>query len=149
MLKKIKQKGTGIITTLDGTILGSHKGIENYTIGQRRGLGIAAGKPLYVVAIDREKNRVIVGSKEDLEAKGLTASSLNLLVDKLPEKDVYAQIRYSHSPALCKARISEHRLSVRFKYPQKAVSPGQSVVLYENDTVLGGGIIEEILDDKG
>ena len=149
LLKKIKQKGTGRITALDGTILGSHQGIENYTIGQRRGLGIAAAKPLYVVAIDREKNRIIVGNKEDIEANGLTASSPNLLVDKLPEKDVYAQIRYSHTPALCQAQSSNHRLSVKFKYPQQAVCPGQSVVLYENDTVLGGGIIEEILHDKG
>lgn len=149
MLEKMKPKGKGLIMALDGTVLGSHTGIENYTIGQRRGLGIAAGKPLYVVAIDREQNRIIVGSKKDMEVNGLMASALNLLVDKLPEQDIYAQIRYSHTPAECRARISNHYLLVRFKLPQQAVTPGQSVVLYDNDTdtVLGGAIIAGILDE--
>jgi tRNA-specific 2-thiouridylase len=145
----LRSRGAGVepgeIVNLEGRVLGRHEGIACYTIGQRGGLGLSSPAPLYVVAIDAAKNRLVVGGKTDLRAEGLVAGEVNRLVDTFPE-EARAKIRYAHRAARC--RISEERdgrLTVRFAEPQEAVAPGQSVVLYDGETVLGGGIIQEVL----
>jgi len=127
-----------------GTLLGGHPGFALYTPGQRARLGGRAGDPLYVLAIDVKKNRVIVGDKADLLARGLIADRVNLLVDELPARAV-AKIRYAHRGVPSSAALDGDRLRVVFDEPQEAITPGQSVVLYDGDVVLGGGIIREAL----
>lgn len=136
----------GAITDTDGNVLGEHAGIINYTIGQRRGLGIGGSpEPRYVVAIDAGANRVVVGGKDDLLARGLVARGINLLAgDALPSSErVTAKIRQNHPgvPASVEP-AGEDSLRVLFETPQASVTPGQSVVLYDGDVVLCGGIIE-------
>jgi tRNA-specific 2-thiouridylase len=136
--------GPGEIVDREWRVLGRHKGISCYTIGQRTGLGISSPFPLYVVAIDAERNRLIVGEKTDLLSEGLVADRLNCLVDAFPE-EARAKIRYAHRAAKCRISREGERLTVRFAEPQEAVAPGQSVVLYDGTTVLGGGIIQEAI----
>ncbi|MBD3318013.1 MAG: tRNA 2-thiouridine(34) synthase MnmA, partial [Chitinivibrionales bacterium] len=131
----------GDIVDTSGNVLGRHTGISNYTIGQRRGLGVAAGHPLFVVSLDAAKNRVVVGDKKDLLSRGLVAREPNILFDPLPKK-LTASIRYAHSPRPCGVTLPQGRLEVVFDEPQEAVTPGQSVVLYHDDCVVGGGTIE-------
>lgn len=133
----------GKIIYRDGTVLGYHNGIVNYTIGQRRGLGISHHTPLYVLRIDSKTNTVVVGDREDLMHRKLTASDLHW-INKKPEVGltVLAKIRSIHIPARAKITgLNNDRLEILFDEPQWAVTPGQSVVLYKEDTVLGGGII--------
>ena len=134
----------GPIVDARGNILGEHKGIMYYTIGQRGGLGISSRTPLYVVSIDRRENRIVVGEKKELKAKGLVAADLNMFVDTLPER-VCAKIRYRKREAVCAAIHEGDTLRVVFDEEQEAITPGQSVVLYVDGRVLGGGIIEEVL----
>ena len=137
----------GEIVDTAGRVVGRHQGIACYTIGQRGGLGISAPKPLYVLAIDAAKNRLVVGPKEALLSTELIAGQVSRLVDAFP-REGWAKIRYAHRPARCLISEAEDRLAVRFTAPQEAITPGQSVVLYDSDsaeaTVLGGGIIEEV-----
>lgn len=126
-----------------GNILGEHRGYALYTTGQRARLGGWSGDPLYVLGVDARKNRVVVGGKADLMAPGLVADRVNLLVDNLPERAV-AKIRYAHRGAPCTVALDEDLLRVAFDELQEAVTPGQSVVLYDNGIVLGGGIIREV-----
>jgi tRNA-specific 2-thiouridylase len=134
----------GDIVDESGNVVGTHTGIEHYTIGQRKGLGIAAAHPLYVVAVDALNNKVIVGSKNAGAAKGLIARDLNMLVEFLPVTAL-VQIRYQQKPIAATCVIESEELMVMFDSPLSAVTPGQSVVLYEGDKVLGGGIIEKAL----
>jgi tRNA-uridine 2-sulfurtransferase len=134
----------GLIVDRQGKILGSHRGIIFYTIGQRGGLGISHKTPLYVVSIDPDKNRIVVGEKKDLMAKGLSAGNINRLVQSWPGQ-VYAKIRYRKKEALCEVTAENDRLKVIFSEEQEAITPGQSVVFYDHDRVLGGGEIEEVL----
>ena len=136
----------GAIVHVDGTFLGNHKGASFFTIGQRGGLGVGYRHPLYVLSIDAEKNQLVVGEKKGLKSKGLVAGFVNLLVRKLPKK-VFAKIRYNQDGTRGAASFHEEsaKLEVRFDKPVEAVTPGQSVVLYSEDTVLGGGIIERSL----
>ncbi len=141
----------GPIINREGEILGKHKGLAFYTIGQRRGLGIGYGKPLYVIGIDGENNALIVGEEKDVYGKELQAEQANWLIKDLKfPLEVKAKIRYKHPPA--KAKVypltppspSEGRgqkVRVEFAGPQWAITPGQSVVFYDNDIVLGGGVI--------
>lgn len=133
----------GNIVDMAGNILGRHRGIIFYTIGQRGGLGISSKTPLYVVEIDTRKNQVIVGEKKALQAKGLIAGDINLLTDELPI-EVEAKIRYRKKPARCKISPEGKNLKVIFKETQESITPGQAVVLYAGDEVLGGGVIEEV-----
>jgi tRNA-specific 2-thiouridylase len=136
----------GPILDTDGKMLGTHRGIPFYTIGQRGGLGLAAHRPLYVVQIDAEKNVIIVGEKESLKARALICSDLNLLVDKLPER-LTAKIRYSRKEAYAQTMAEdETSMTVVFDEPQEAITPGQAVVFYQDDIVLGGAMIEGVLD---
>lgn len=138
----------GDIVDEKGTVLGKHRGIIYYTVGQRRGLGIASGRPLYVTRIDAQNERIVVGRKADLASEGLIARDVNLIaldrVDR-PYK-VKAKIRQKHREAGATIFPYENnRVKLVFEEPQMAVTPGQSAVFYSGDTVLGGGIIERVL----
>jgi tRNA-uridine 2-sulfurtransferase len=133
----------GEIVDRQGRIIGRHRGVACYTIGQRGGLGISSPEPLYVLSIDAPRNRLVVGAKTDLRAEGLVADQVNRLVDSFPE-EARAKIRYAHRAAPCRVSEENDRLTVRFAEPQEAVTPGQSVVLYNGETLLGGGIIQEV-----
>ena len=129
-----------------GNRLGKHRGIIHYTLGQRQGLGIASDRPLYVLRIDAERNAIVAGPKERLLAKGLIAADLNLIaMDELSEPiDVAAKIRLNHREVEATLFPQDgDRARIRFAVPQSAVTPGQSVVFYSGDTVVGGGVIEE------
>jgi len=134
----------GLIVDQQGNVLGRHRGIASYTIGQRKRLGIANREPLYVVAIDQEKNTITVGGKEEVYATELTACKLNWIsVGKLEGTlKVKAKIRYLHPEAEATVTPSgENEVRVRFKEPQMAIAPGQAIVFYDGDTVVGGGSI--------
>jgi tRNA-uridine 2-sulfurtransferase len=135
---------SGDIVDIAGKLLGRHKGIIYYTIGQRGGLGISAKTPLYVVEIDATKNKVVVGQKKDLYSVGLIAGEVNLLTDDLPA-EMEAKIRYRKKPACCNVVREGDKLKIIFNEPQESITPGQSVVLYDGDEVLGGGVIEEVI----
>lgn len=134
----------GDFTDLQGNILGSHEGITNYTIGQRRGLKLAAAQRLYVVDIQPKDNRVVLGTDADLYSSELVAEDVNLISCdslKVPMR-VSAKIRYRHKEQPALAWQDENGLlHVRFDEPQRAITKGQSVVLYDGDIVVGGGII--------
>ncbi|MEE8398925.1 MAG: tRNA 2-thiouridine(34) synthase MnmA [Desulfobacterales bacterium] len=138
----------GDIVDESGSVLGKHRGIVHYTLGQRHGLGIAADRPLYVLKIDPENNRIVAGGKEQLFSAGLIASDLNLTgLEELDRSyDIKAKIRLNHNEV--DAVVSPHergKAHIRFREPQMAITPGQSVVMYSNDIVLGGGIIEKVI----
>jgi len=127
-----------------GRFLGRHHGVESYTVGQRRGLGISGREPSYVIDIQAETNRVVLGNREELLSPGLTASGMNwLIAPPTGEFEAAAVIRYRH-PGV-RARITpqgDGEVKVEFATPQAAVAPGQAVVFYDGDRVLGGGWIE-------
>ena len=126
---------------LDGEIIGKHNGITNYTIGQRKGLGISYKEPLYVVNIDTNNNQVILGREKDLYNDKLIAKNVNILVDELPKK-VLAKIRYrAIATKATLNKIDNDTYEVIFDNPVKSITKGQSVVFYDNDICLGGGII--------
>lgn len=139
----------GPILDTSGRAIGEHKGIAFYTIGQRKRIGIAGPEPLYVVRIDRESNAVIVGRDADLYASELIASNLNLIsVPELAtEIAVTAKIRYNmkDSPGLLSG-MAAGQAHFRFSSPQRAITPGQSVVMYDGEDVVGGGTIGQVLD---
>ncbi|MFZ0448122.1 MAG: tRNA 2-thiouridine(34) synthase MnmA [Desulfatiglandaceae bacterium] len=135
----------GDIVDEAGKCLGQHNGIIHYTVGQRRGLGISAEKPLYVKGIDPEHNRLVVGERQSLLSDGLVASDVNLTVVKVHELPFRAnvKIRLRHEAAGSTLYPDDEKgVSVAFDKPQIAVTPGQSAVFYLGDMVLGGGIIE-------
>jgi tRNA-specific 2-thiouridylase len=135
---------SGQIVTTDGRVVGAHSGIERFTIGQRKGLGVAMGEPYFVVRIEPEIRQVVIGKQEDLARGELTAASCNWLVDP-PEGEFAceAKIRYNSPPAAATAEVLPHdRLRVNFAQPRHGVAPGQAVVVYAGDRVLGGGWIE-------
>jgi len=138
------QDTAGEMVDTTGEVVGTHDGYERFTIGQRKGLGVAFGEPRYVVEIQPETHRVVVGEREELARTNLTANRLNWLVDDVPSTiDCDAKIRYRHTAAKAKARIvDEDQIEVEFDEPQTGVAPGQAVVLYDGDRVLGGGWIE-------
>ncbi|TZE83494.1 tRNA 2-thiouridine(34) synthase MnmA [Calorimonas adulescens] len=134
----------GDIVDKDGHILGRHKGIAYYTIGQRKGLGIAVGRPLYVIDIDPEKNLVIVGDKEDLMGDTLIADDLNFIpFDRLDKEiQVNAKIRYKSEESPATISPSEDgNVIVKFFKRQRAITPGQAIVFYDGDIMVGGGTI--------
>lgn len=137
----------GKIVDETGKVLGEHQGITNFTIGQRKGLGIAAGVPLFVKAIDPVRNEVVVGPAESVFTKRLAAADLNWIA--FPELDreieAEAKIRYAAQPAKARIIPAGDRVEVEFAEPQRAVTPGQAVVFYQKDLVLGGGIIERAI----
>lgn len=135
----------GNIVLKDGTILGKHKGLIHYTIGQRKGLGISYSEPLYVVQLDQKENQVIVGNEKQLYKDELEAEELNFLLNQLQDKpiEITAKIRYRSQEAKATLyKIEKGVAKVKFKKPQRAITPGQSVVFYIGDIVLGGGKIK-------
>jgi tRNA-specific 2-thiouridylase len=128
----------------DGNFLGNHKGVLNYTVGQRKGLGIAAREPLYVVAIDAERTEVVLGPENDTFSAGAFVASPTFIAGAPPAEEFRAEakIRYRHPGAPCSVRVVEKKLEVRFDAPQRSVTPGQALVLYDGNEVLGGGWIE-------
>ena len=135
----------GPILDEQGSVLGNHRGIMSYTIGQRKGLGISAKEPLYVIAIEPRRNAIVVGSKDRILGDELIASRLNWIAITKPTQPitVKAKIRYRHQEAEATVKpIDESRVSIKFKEPQMAITPGQATVFYNGDIVLGGGTIE-------
>ena len=138
----------GALVDTAGTVVGTHDGYERFTIGQRRGLGIAFGEPRYVVAIEPDTHQVVIGTHDDLARDWLEADRLNWLVEELVEGPggetlrCTAQIRYRHEAAEAEVRqLDDGRVRVTFDEPQFGVAPGQAVVFYDGDRVLGGGWI--------
>ena len=128
----------------DGTIVGKHKGIIHYTVGQRKGLGLALGYPAFVLEIRPETNEVVIGSNEDSMTYYVRANRLNFMsIEKLEgEMRVFAKIRYNHKDAWCTIRMTgEDEVLCTFEERQRAVTPGQAVVFYDGEYVLGGGTI--------
>ncbi len=148
----IKAKGSnrlkpGYLLDKYGVILGRHKGISFYTIGQRQGLGIARGYPVYVTQIKTRSNQIIVGSRDDACKTVFLAKDVNFLGKPFKKKvEINVKIRYNHKESPAVAYLVRDRLKVCFKQPQFAITPGQSAVFYQGDIVLGGGIIEKVLD---
>jgi len=137
--------GCGNFVDKDGNILGSHKGITHYTVGQRKGLNLSMGHPVFVTQIRPESNEVVIGDNEDVFSDSLVCGNVNwMAVDGLhqKEREVIAKIRYSHKGAPCVIReLDDGRVECRFETPQRAITPGQAVVFYEDDHVFGGGTI--------
>lgn len=130
----------------DGKFIAKHKGYFHYTIGQRKGLGISAKEPYYVIDILPEKNQVVLGSNDDLFRTTLIANDFNWIEEVEEGNSIQAKIRYAHKQSEATFKILEDkRVQVEFREPQRAFTKGQSVVLYDNDKVLGGGIIHQIL----
>lgn len=133
----------GIYTDINGNVLGENKGIIHYTIGQRKGLGIALGKPQFVISKDAETNRVVLGDEELLFYKRVEVSGVNIIAaDSLDGIRAAGKLRYRHREQPCLIhQIASDRVILEFDTPQRAPSAGQSAVFYDGDTVLGGGII--------
>ena len=142
-LLQMPEKEGNIVDT-EGKILGKHNGFWNYTIGQRRGLKIASSAPLYVVELRNETNEVVVGHADKTMKDKLIATNLKFNFDTIPTK-CFAKFRSTQTPVPVSANRLGDRLSVKFEDMQKSIAKGQSVVLYDNDTVIGGGIITEVL----
>lgn len=139
------RKNPGPILNTKGEEIGEHEGIVFYTIGQRKGIGISSNHPLYVISKDKERNAIVVGEKEKLLGTELIAKELNWLALEKPNHTIYlkARIRYRHEEADASViPISNGKVKVRFFKPQPGITPGQAVVFYYRDTVIGGGIIE-------
>lgn len=142
-----KELKPGLIVDSQGKTLGEHRGIAYYTIGQREGLGVAQGYPLYIRKIDAKNNMITVGKREDCLSRELLVKQLSFVSEPLKKGVVLAvKIRYNHREAKASVIPSGAKIRVRFRRPQFAVTPGQSAVFYDKDTCLGGGIIERALD---
>ncbi len=136
----------GELVTPDGKVVGDHDGHQHFTIGQRKGVGVAFGRPIYVVNIDPATNRVVLGDKEQLMKRTVRANQINVLSDRVSTEPLRctAKIRYNHPPQpAVVSRVGDDELTVIFDEPQSAITPGQAVVCYDNDVVLAGGWIEE------
>ncbi len=138
----------GEIVTTDGKVMGHHAGLPFYTIGQRKGLGVSLGERAYVVALDRAHNRVIIGTEADLLSVGLVATEVNFIcpIELDLSLEVQVKVRYRSTPAAaCLSLLPNQKVSIAFREPQQAVTPGQTVVFYQGERLLGGGIIESAI----
>jgi tRNA-specific 2-thiouridylase len=139
----------GPVLDAAGRSLGSHRGIAGYTIGQRKGLGIAAGVPVYINRIDARSNTLVVGPEKSLYSRSFSASMPNWIAFKEPPETLRAKvrIRYRHRPSWAGVEpVSKNEVAVRFDSPQRAVTPGQLAVFYDGDRVLGSAWIEKVLE---
>lgn len=138
-----KEIGEGNFIDKNGKIIGKHKGFPYYTIGQRKGLEIAMGYPVYVLNIDAKSNTITLGTREDLLCKELWIDNINLMkyenIEK--EKEAICKIRYNNKGEVCKIKQFGDKIRIIFNEPVSAITPGQSAVIYEGDDVIGGGII--------
>ncbi|MFH0826560.1 MAG: tRNA 2-thiouridine(34) synthase MnmA [Candidatus Omnitrophota bacterium] len=136
----------GLVQDEQGKILGSHRGIAYYTIGQREGLGIARGHPLYITRIDASSNRIIVGEKNEAFKREFLVKNVHFVLPAVKKKvAVRVRIRYNHREAGAEVVPFGKKMKIRFFRPQFAITPGQSAVFYDQDLILGGGIIERVL----
>lgn len=158
MLFSDKKSIPGDIIDLDGNILGRHRGIEHYTIGQRRGLGVAVNYPVYVKSIDAEKNIIVLAPNDALNSQALIADDFVWPADIPPDKPVNAMVKIRLASRPSSALIERYEVpeseqetyksqpyKITFEMPQRAATPGQSVVLYKDNVIIGGGIIRKIL----
>ncbi|MDK2896621.1 MAG: tRNA-uridine 2-sulfurtransferase [Candidatus Atribacteria bacterium] len=144
--EEVKAPTSGPIVDLAGKVVGEHQGIFNYTIGQRKGLGLSSQKPLYILSIVPEKNQIVVGERKYLKARGLRASNLNWLLDVSFPLLVQAKVRYTQKEERCRVTPNHSQsVEVIFDHPVEMITPGQSVVFYQEDYLVGGGIIEEVI----
>ena len=143
------KRENGEIVDVEGSTLGYHDGIHSFTVGQRRGLRISKGKPMYVVRVEPETNRVVVGEEKDIFRTGLVANNITWAdADRVAseEIEVKAKIRYRHREEVALVKLqSDGEALVEFRTPQRAMTPGQAIVFYKEDRVLGGGWINEVL----
>jgi tRNA-uridine 2-sulfurtransferase len=146
----LEEKGSGLpaetgeIVSTEGEVVGRHTGLHQYTVGQRRGLGFASGRPMYVVEIDRARNRLVVGDDRELRSTTCVVRDVNWISFAHPEGHVEAKVRIRnrHEPAEATiTAIDAARAEVRFREPQRAITPGQAAVFYDGERVLGGGWI--------
>ena len=139
-----KKYAPGPFLDTEGNVLGTHKGTVRYTIGQRKGLGIAFGKPMYVKSIDVQNNTVTLAENQELYSDVLTANEFHWISGRIPPAEVRckAKIRYRHAEQSAAAYPQpDGKVKIVFDQPQRAITPGQAVVLYDGDVVLGGGRI--------
>ena len=134
----------GELVTTDGNVIGEHGGIHHFTVGQRKGLGVATGSPLYVIQIKGDTRQIVVGNQEDLYSRTMRVKKINLI--SMPELNepmrVQAKIRHRHEPASAQLEVSGgDEMTITFDQPQRAVTPGQAAVFYDGDVVVGGGWI--------
>ena len=147
-----QKPGEGEIVDAAGAVVGHHAGIHRYTIGQRRGIGIAGAEPLYVINIDAPKNRVVVGHQDDLLGREFTAAGVNWVAFDKPDGPIHAlvRVRYRHTPAAAIITpLENNRVCVNFDEPQRAITPGQATVFYRGEEVVGGGWITKTLGERG
>ncbi len=137
----------GIVDT-EGKVLGRHDGLAQYTVGQRQGLGLTSNKRLYVLKLDTTGNRLVVGTEDQLLSNVLSANKLSWVSGEAPPEptNVTAKVRYKSPEAVAKLNLNDEMARVQFHQPQRAIAPGQAVVFYQGDAVLGGGIIEDRVD---
>lgn len=137
----------GDIVDSGGRVVGKHHGLAYYTVGQRQGLGLSTGERQYVLRLDTQNNRLVVGSRDQLLSQRLSARKLNWVAGKPPENldDITAKIRYQSKETPTKLDINGNEATVEFYQPQSAITPGQAIVFYQDNNVLGGGIIQESL----
>ena len=137
----------GEIVDITGRVLGRHGGLAGYTVGQRHGLGLVLNKQLYVLRLEAGNNRLVVGTKEQLLQNGLVATELSWVSGKTAGErvNIMAKVRYKAPEVAAELHPSDGRAEVRFTKPQSAITPGQSVVFYQGDIVLGGGVIDAVL----
>jgi tRNA-specific 2-thiouridylase len=139
--------GPGPIVTADGRHLGQHAGLHRYTIGQRRGIGVASSEPLYVIKIDVPQNRLVVGSRSELYSNSLVVKGVNWISIQEPGSPIRASVKIRHRAQEAPATIVEiapGRARIHFDEPQPAITPGQAAVFYDREIVLGGGWIAEV-----
>ncbi|MFA5165099.1 MAG: tRNA 2-thiouridine(34) synthase MnmA [Candidatus Omnitrophota bacterium] len=142
---RVKGIRPGRVVDTRGKYMGTHKGIAFYTIGQREGLGIAAGKPIYVVKLNPRRNEVVVGDAAEVKGRELTAKNIRWMYRAGLSRPVRAQakIRYNHWKSACRITpLSSRRVKAVFDEPQHAITPGQALVVYDGEKILGGGWIE-------
>ncbi|MCF6237317.1 MAG: tRNA 2-thiouridine(34) synthase MnmA [Candidatus Marinimicrobia bacterium] len=143
----VRAAPSGDFVDSEGKVIGQHLGIFNYTVGQRKGLGLATGERVFINKIDRERNIIHIGNRADADATSFTVNSCNWLIpeDHIIDHPVDVQIRYNHAAAAATiTRISEDELRVVFEKPENAITPGQSAVFFQDRNVVGGGIISSV-----
>jgi len=138
----------GDIVDTEGRVLGRHDGLAQYTVGQRQGLGLTSNKRLYVLKLDAASNRLVVGTKDQLFSNTLFATKLSWVSGEAPREppDIMAKIRYKSPEVAARLHLRDEVAEVNFHQPQPAITPGQAIVFYQGDVVLGGGIIEDRVD---
>ena len=142
------EDSTGEMVTTDGRVVGRHEGLGKYTVGQRKGLGMATGSPLYVIGLDRAHNRVVVGADEELLKRRLLVREINWIrpASEGDSFDAHVKIRNKHVPATARIEArSGGEAFVEFANPQRAITPGQAAVFYDHDEIVGGGWISSVL----